>query len=153
MLKKVREQYFKQGIMLTWAGRPVFRLCRASRSWLKRSPTTSFWLISSISVARWPLLWIRALCCRSRIQYNKKETLISIGSIRDIRNAKDSRFLKQKLYKWHDTLLVAQPRKKLLLLILKLVSIPFFSQSIISVQENLNSNLLFQLLTNQCCSP
>jgi hypothetical protein len=33
---------------------PVFCLCRSSWSWLKRSPTSSFWLISSIVVTRWP---------------------------------------------------------------------------------------------------
>ena len=57
----------------TWAGRPLLLLCRASRSWLKRSPTTSFWFISSISSSRWPRLPIKAIYCK----INKDRTDLS----------------------------------------------------------------------------
>ena len=69
-------------IKLTWAGRPLVRLCKASRSWLNRSPTTSFWFIRSISVARWLLLRINALYCISKLITHEKGPFSAFNQLR-----------------------------------------------------------------------
>lgn len=58
----------KTQIVNTWAGRALVRLCSPSLSWLKRSPTTSFWWISSISAALLPRLQTKASNCNSKFQ-------------------------------------------------------------------------------------